>query len=72
MLFIAEAAGLDWIGQVAGETVVAHQASYFFNQIHLALEVHGARGGHLHLPALVIGAEAAAQGGEDLLDLGVG
>ena len=57
---------------MAGKAVVAHQASHFFNQIHFALQVHGARGGHLHLPAVVVGAKAAAQGAEDLFDLGVG
>ena len=59
-----EAARFDRIRQMAGELVVAHQARHLLDQVDLAAQVDRPGGGHLHLPALLIGRglQLAAQG----------
>ena len=71
LLVGTEAPRFERIGQVAGETVVAHQAGHLLNQIHLAHQILAAGGRHQHVPTLAPSqlAELTAQGSEGLDDV---
>ena len=58
---------------MAAEAVVPDQPGHLFDEIHFTLQIHRTGGGHLHQPPFVVGikGEGAAQGREDLHDLGI-
>ena len=71
LLLGLKAARGDRIGQMGGEAVVAHQAGHLFDQIHRPVQIKSPGWRHGHQPTLLIGREAATEGGEGGLDLAV-